>query len=115
MKVRNKNPSLKKLVEEFNRKGHEKGVWRVIAEGLNRPRRRRCEVDISRIEKFAMAKETVVVPGIVLGKGEVTKPLNVAALKFSASAKMKIEKAGGRCMDISELDDKTVSKVRIMG
>jgi large subunit ribosomal protein L18e len=106
MKVRNKNPALKKLVGDFNRKGHEKGAWRAIAEGLNRPRRKRYEMDIGRLEKFAKAKETVVVPGVVLGKGE---------LKFSASAKAKIEKAGGKCMDISELDDKMVSKVRIMG
>jgi large subunit ribosomal protein L15 len=31
----------------------------------------------------------------ILGDGEVTKPINVTAHKFSASAKEKIEKAGG--------------------
>lgn len=32
----------------------------------------------------------------ILGRGEVTKKLNVKAAKFTASAKEKIEKAGGK-------------------
>jgi large subunit ribosomal protein L15 len=37
----------------------------------------------------------------VLGNGELTKPLNVRAHKFSASAKAKIEKAGGTAETIA--------------
>jgi large subunit ribosomal protein L15 len=33
----------------------------------------------------------------ILGDGEIAKALTVRAHKFSASAKEKIEKAGGRC------------------
>jgi large subunit ribosomal protein L15 len=33
----------------------------------------------------------------ILGGGEISKALTVRAHKFSASAKEKIEKAGGRC------------------
>jgi large subunit ribosomal protein L15 len=36
----------------------------------------------------------------ILGDGEVTKPFNVKAHKFSASAKEKIEKAGGKVEQI---------------
>ena len=32
----------------------------------------------------------------ILGNGELTRPLTVAAHRFSASAKEKIEKAGGK-------------------
>ena len=34
----------------------------------------------------------------VLGDGEITRPLEVSALHFSASAKAKIEKAGGKAL-----------------
>lgn len=34
----------------------------------------------------------------VLGEGEVKKPLTVRATRFSASAKEKIEKAGGKAI-----------------
>jgi large subunit ribosomal protein L15 len=33
----------------------------------------------------------------ILGDGEITKPIRVTAHKFSATAKEKIEKAGGSC------------------
>ena len=36
----------------------------------------------------------------ILGKGELTKKLNVTANKFSASAKEKIEAAGGSCTTV---------------
>ena len=36
----------------------------------------------------------------ILGKGELTKKLNVTANKFSASAQAKIEAAGGTCTTV---------------
>jgi large subunit ribosomal protein L15 len=46
-----------------------------------------------------VSKETLNVCGLlkVLGNGELKKALNVKADKFSASAKKKIEAAGGKC------------------
>ncbi|ACB53380.1 50S ribosomal protein L15 [Crocosphaera subtropica ATCC 51142] len=38
----------------------------------------------------------------VLGNGELTVPLTVRAPKFTASAKAKIESAGGSCQDLSD-------------
>jgi large subunit ribosomal protein L15 len=40
-------------------------------------------------------------PVKILGDGEIKKPLNVSAHKFSASAKARIEAAGGRCEVLS--------------
>ena len=56
-------------------------------------------------------------PGTVLGNGEVTKKLTVAALRFSGSARQKIEKAGGSCLSISEVAEKHAKGmgVRIIG
>ncbi len=39
-------------------------------------------------------------PVKILGDGEVKKPLKVAAHKFSASARAKIEAAGGSCEEL---------------
>ena len=65
-------------------------------------------MDIVNLESFADLKETEITPEImksrglihlkivkVLGVGEVKKSLKVSAHYFSASAKEKIEKAGG--------------------
>ncbi|HDD72605.1 MAG TPA: 50S ribosomal protein L18e, partial [Candidatus Aenigmarchaeota archaeon] len=61
----------------------------------------------------------IVVPGVVLGSGEITKPVSVAALRFSKSAEEKIKKAGGKCMSLEEFSElypgKFKNKARIMG
>lgn len=46
-----------------------------------------------------VSRETLQITGLfkVLGNGELKKALNVSADKFSASAKKKIEAAGGKC------------------
>jgi large subunit ribosomal protein L18e len=115
MKIREKNPLLKKEIESLSRTGLDKPVWKAVARGLNRPRRKRFEVNLSRLEKFAVENDTIVVPGIVLGTGSISKKLTVAAEKFSADAKRKIEKAGGKCLSIEEASRTEPSKIRIMG
>ena len=66
-------------------------------------------INVEELEKFdngtevtaELLKETGVISKIcdgvkVLGRGELTKKLTVKAVKFSASAAEKIEKAGGK-------------------
>ena len=79
--------------------------WQAVARNLKRPRRTTYEVNLHRLEQVADAELTNVVPGIVLGTGELTKKLNVAAWKFSGAAKQKIEKAGGKCWTLNQLWD----------
>lgn len=83
--------------------GSKAKFWQAVARNLKRPRRTAYEVNLHRLENSADPELTNVVPGIVLGTGEVTKKLNVAAWKFSASAKQKIEKVGGKCMSLEHL------------
>jgi len=45
----------------------------------------------------------VVVPGKVLGAGNLDHPVSVAAFSFSTQARLKISKARGKCLSISEL------------
>ncbi len=119
MKPRNKNPVLRDLIMKLQKKSLEKDapVWKAVAKGLNRPKRKRYEVNLFRIEKHAKSRETLVVPGTVLGTGNIKRTVTVAAVKFSGNAKEKIEKAGGKCLSIEELMEKNPngSKIRIMG
>ena len=115
MKIREKNEPLQKLIGDLLRQ--ERPVWRALARDLNRSRRKGFRVNLYRIEKHGKGKETLVVPGVVLGSGEIKKVRNVAALRFSESAREKLEKAGGRCLTIRELLEKNPQGkgVRIMG
>jgi large subunit ribosomal protein L18e len=116
MRTRQKNPVLKGTMDALLQKGAEGALlWKAIARGLNRPRRVRYETDLKRLERFAKPRETIAVPGVVLSQGELRKPLTVAAVRFTPRAREKIEKAGGRCISMQELMEKSPSRVRIMG
>jgi large subunit ribosomal protein L18e len=119
MKVKNKNEHTKALVEKLYGESVKSasGIWKAVAVDLSRPRRNQFEVNLSSIEKNAKPKETIIVPGIVLGTGEIKKHVTVAALRFSGSARTRIEKAGGTCLSIEELYEKNPKgkDVRIFG
>jgi large subunit ribosomal protein L18e len=99
------NPYLKTQIEDLRKRYFESktAIWLKIAEKLAKPRRSRIEVNLAQIDRNAAKDETVVVPGIVLASGELSKPVNVAAWKFSGSAESKIKKAKGKSMTIAEL------------
>ena len=61
--------------------------------------------NLSRLERHATNGSTVVVPGKLLGTGEITGVLTVAAYSVSARARTKVEAAGGRVITYSELID----------
>jgi large subunit ribosomal protein L18e len=98
------NPRLTSLIGELQRTAREEdaGVWADIAGRLEKPRRTHAEVNLGRIERYAREDETVVVPGKVLGSGVLEKPVTVAAVDFSGTARTKIEQVG-TTMDIEEI------------
>ncbi|MFC1648459.1 50S ribosomal protein L18e [Nanoarchaeota archaeon] len=113
-----KNPQMAKLVQELKKSSIEQGVgiWKRVAEDLEKPSRKRREVNIYLIDRIAKDGETLVVPGKVLGTGELGKKVKVAALNFSDSAYSKI-KAKGEALTLLELMKKNPKgkDVRILG
>ncbi len=92
-------------------------IWRAVAEKLDKPRRQRIVVNISRINRYTSPGDVVVVPGKVLGAGSIDHPVTVAAVSFSKSAIDKIVKAGGKCLTIEDLirENPRGSGVKIIG
>lgn len=78
-------------------------IWRAVASLLERPKRKRVVVNIYKINKLTRSGDVIVIPGKVLGVGELDHMVRVAALAFSEKAKDKIIKAGGEIMSIDEL------------
>src|SRR5512136_2333876 len=113
------NPNLVGLIKHLKDASrlNEAPIWRDIALRLEGPMRNWAEANISRIDRYAGENEIVVIPGKLLGAGEIAKKVTVAAYRSSGQAKDKIEKAGGRNVSIEELVAKNPkgSKIRIMG
>ena len=118
MKIRDKNPQRVGLIQTLYRKGIEKDtpLWKAVARGLNRPRSRSHDVNLYEIEKNAKKNELIIVPGNLLGSGEITKPVTIAAARFSRSAEEKVRNAGGKLLSLEEASESyTKGRVRIMG
>jgi large subunit ribosomal protein L18e len=113
-----KNQTLKDTIQALMKASDETGkaIWRALAEELDKPKRRRVAVNLSRIDRHAAEGEVVAVPGKVLAAGSLSKPLKVAAFQFSEGALEKISLAKGEAMTLTELLEAGVepSKIRVM-
>lgn len=103
LKITKDNKMLRSAIVLLERKGRsgKSAIWmegaRLLASGtVMWP-----EVNISRLANVGDAT-AIFVPGKVLGTGNLAKKLNVGAFSFSASARSKIEEAGGKALTIEE-------------
>ena len=114
-----KNPALRDTIKLLHKASaeHKAPIWDAVAKLLNRPSRRRHEVNLHLLERNLEKNQTAVVPGAVLSDGDLTKQVSVAAIKFSKEAEEKIRKAGGSVLTIESLVEKNPkgSKVRMLG
>lgn len=114
-----RNAELAGLIGELRKRSTEQkaNLWGRLAEDLERPTRQRREVNLSRINRNSSADEIIVVPGKVLGSGNLDHKVTVAAFQFSESARQKIEQSGGTMMPLLELSRQKPDgkKIRILG
>jgi len=112
------NPVVQQLVISFRKqhKTSKKMVWQRIAELLLKPSRKKEGMNITKLSKYASEGDVVAIPVKVLSLGTLTKKVNVYALSYSAAAKAKIEKAGGKALPLMDLVKAKVepSKIKIL-
>ena len=91
-------------------------IWKAVATELEKPARIRRIINVDRINRVCNDKEVIVVPGKVLGTGDLNKSLTIAAFSFSESASQKINQKG-KTLTIEELikTNPKGSRVRIIG
>ncbi len=118
MKVRATNPEALSLIQFLNKQAsmNKSKIWRSLADYLAKPKRSRIAVDIGKLARLTSEGETVAVPGKVLASGFMKHKLIVAAFNFTPRARIKIEAAGGKCVDLYELVKKKPkgSEIRII-
>lgn len=112
------NPYLRQLIETLNKKSYELNapIWKTIAKKLAKPTRQRIRVNLSDIERHTSDGDTVIVPGVVLAAGTLTKSVTIAAWKFSGNAVKKIKNSKSKILTIEELikENPKGSKVKII-
>ncbi|MBI3032994.1 50S ribosomal protein L18e [Candidatus Woesearchaeota archaeon] len=113
------NPYLQKLIPELKKLSNMQkvNIWKRIAHELESSTSKQREVNLGHLDKHTKNNETVIVPGKVLGAGELQHPVTIAAFKYSAAAKEKLLKTKCTVYSIEELLQKNPkgSNVRILG
>jgi large subunit ribosomal protein L18e len=99
------NPIIKGMIEDIRNRGYRENVPFLIklADEMEKPRRSKAEVDLSKLNRVCKENELVVIPGKLLSSGILKKPLRVAAASFSMTAVQKVQEAGGKVLTIEEL------------
>lgn len=119
MKRQKSNPHLQGLIADLKKQSHahQASLWKRIAEDLDKASRKRRVVNLNRLNRFTKENEIIIVPGKVLGTGNLSHSLTVAAWAFSTSAKEEIAKAKGKCLSIQELlkQNPKGQKIKIIG
>ena len=113
------NEGLLELISDLKAQTRSTGsaLWRDVAQRLEKSRSNWAEPNLSRLSRYAANEDMVLVPGKLLGSGEVAGKPNVAAYSVSSGARSKIEDAGGRVITIRELmnENPEGAGVRILG
>ena len=99
------NPRILQLIDALKAKSREQnvGIWRDIALRLDKPARLYAQINLSKINRYSQPDEIILVPGKVLGTGNIEHPVTVAALNFSQTAEYMIAGAQGKCLSIEQL------------
>ena len=119
MKMRKlKNPELKRAIHALAAASKKEGkaIWGALAEELNKPKRGRTSVNLSRINRHTEEGDVVAVPGKVLASGSLDHPLTVAAFAFSEGAREKIEGSGSKAISLETLLEEGIkpSSIKIL-
>ena len=113
-----KNNTTEALIQTLKKTAleHQVPLWKRIAEDLEKPTRQHRVVNIFKIDANADDGDVLIIPGKVLGEGDLTKKVTVVALSFSDQARNKIQKSG-KTMTIPELvkNNPKAAKVKILG
>ena len=78
-------------------------IWRALQEELRGPRANRREINVRRLAAITKADEVIIVPGKVLGTGNLGHKLTVCALSISQTAAGKIIESGGKVVTFDDL------------
>lgn len=104
----------RKLIRELWKT--KRRIWRKVSKKLSGPRRNRVEANLYRINKVTKNNDVIVVPGKVLGIGDLDHKLTIACVSYSDNAKKKIEDSGSKLISVEELLEKNPDgkKVKII-
>ena len=98
-------------------KGNKAPIWKDLEHRVSGPRSNKSEVNLGKLAQVTKASEIIMVPGKVLGTGNLGHKLTVCAFSVSETAVKKIANVGGKVVTLEDLIKKYPDGkgVRIIG
>ena len=92
-------------------------IWSKLAELALKPSSARRTINLSQIDRFAKDSDVIVVPGKVLGTGNISHKITLCSFSISNSGVQKVLQSGGRILSFAELikNHPTGKGVKIIG
>ncbi len=92
-------------------------IWSKIAQMAQKPNIARRLVNVGRINEVTADNDIIIVPGKVLGTGNIYHKITLCSFSISTAAAKKIIGAGGKIISHSEMVSRfpTGKGVRIIG
>jgi large subunit ribosomal protein L18e len=91
-------------------------IWSRLADMTIKPSRARRVLNLGQLDKFVNDNEVVVVPGKVLGTGNISHKITLCSFSISTSGAKKVIQSGGKILTFSQLirDNPTGKGVKII-
>ena len=78
-------------------------IWSKLSEMALKPTRARKVLNLGQLDKFVNDNDVVVVPGKVLGTGNISHKITLCSFSISTSGAKKIVQSGGKIIDVTQL------------
>jgi len=78
-------------------------IWSRLAELALKPSSARRTVNVSQIDRLTKDGDVIIVPGKVLGTGDMSHKITLCSFSISNSGAQKILEQGGKILSYSEL------------
>lgn len=92
-------------------------IWSKLAEMSLKPTSARRVLNLGQIDKFVKDNDVVVVPGKVLGTGNISHKITLCPFSISTTGAKKITASGGKIVDFAHIikSNPTGKGVKIVG
>jgi large subunit ribosomal protein L18e len=75
-----------KQLHDVPREDHYKGLWKRVLKLSEVPSRSRKTVNLYKLNKYTKEGDNIIVPGKVLGDGQMSHKINITAMEYSEKA-----------------------------
>lgn len=113
-KAQRKNKELKETIFEVKKASKNNPKLLEVARYLVLPRKKQIKVNLGKIDKYSKAGDTIIVPGKVLGEGNLSKKIELVAFKISKKAFQKLKDSGSSFETIKQFLKKENQNFKII-